>query len=75
MAGSGWALAAICVTLGLWAPARAEGPENDVAAVEFFEKNVRPVLAEHCFSCHGPKRQQAGLRLDSRAAGLRAHVR
>jgi mono/diheme cytochrome c family protein len=32
---------------------------------EFFEKRVRPVLGEHCLACHGPKKQQAGLRLDS----------
>src|SRR5262245_48833868 len=41
------------------------------AAVEFFESRVRPVLAENCYSCHGPKRQQAGLRLDSRVALLK----
>jgi cytochrome c553 len=32
--------------------------------IEHFEKVVRPVLAEHCFSCHGPETQKAGLRLD-----------
>ncbi len=35
---------------------------------EFFERQVRPVLANHCLECHGPKKQEAGLRLDSRAA-------
>ncbi|MFN4261301.1 MAG: PSD1 and planctomycete cytochrome C domain-containing protein [Gemmataceae bacterium] len=39
--------------------------------VEFFEKHVRPVLAEHCWSCHGPSKQMAGLRLDTRAAVLK----
>src|SRR3954463_15764557 len=34
--------------------------------VEFFEKRVRPVLATNCYSCHGPDKQFAGLRLDSR---------
>src|SRR5687767_1660827 len=34
-------------------------------AAEFFETHVRPVLAEKCYTCHGPKIQQAGLRLDS----------
>src|SRR5262245_12241525 len=35
--------------------------------VEFFEKKVRPVLAEHCSSCHspGPKKEKGGLRLDT----------
>ncbi len=40
-------------------------------AAEFFEKHVRPVLAQKCWSCHGPKKQQGGLRLDSRAAVLK----
>ncbi len=38
---------------------------------QFFETNVRPVLSEHCDQCHGPKKQWAGLRLDSRAAILK----
>jgi Protein of unknown function (DUF1553)/Protein of unknown function (DUF1549)/Planctomycete cytochrome C len=33
---------------------------------EFFEARIRPILVEHCFSCHGPKKQESGLRLDSR---------
>ena len=37
----------------------------------FFESRVRPVLAEQCWSCHGAKKQEGGLRLDSRAALLR----
>jgi hypothetical protein len=57
-------LAALLLLAG---PACAQGnPGHD-----FFETKIRPVLAEHCFSCHGPKRQQAGLRLDSRAALLK----
>lgn len=40
------------------------------AQAEFFEKSVRPVLAENCISCHGPEKQKAGLRLDSRTALL-----
>jgi hypothetical protein len=37
---------------------------------DFFEKSVRPVLVERCVSCHGPKAQKGGLRLDSREAAL-----
>ena len=44
----------------------AEGPVPTPAQREFFEKEVRPVLAENCYSCHGPKKQKSGLRLDSR---------
>ncbi|CAN5137913.1 PSD1 and planctomycete cytochrome C domain-containing protein [soil metagenome] len=37
----------------------------DPAGIEYFEKSVRPVLLENCASCHGVKKQSAGLRLDS----------
>src|SRR5438477_9934121 len=42
----------------------AEPPEQ----VEFFEKKIRPVLAERCYSCHSAqaKTLQGGLRLDSK---------
>jgi hypothetical protein len=43
----------------------AEDPLNP-AAVEFFEKQVRPILVEQCFDCHGDKKQRGGLRVDSR---------
>jgi mono/diheme cytochrome c family protein len=36
----------------------------------FFESKVRPVLVEHCLSCHGPDAQKGGLRLDSPEAAL-----
>ncbi|MCS7044753.1 MAG: PSD1 and planctomycete cytochrome C domain-containing protein [Gemmataceae bacterium] len=42
-------------------------PSFAPAAIEFFERRVRPVLAEHCFSCHGPEKQRGGVRLDGRA--------
>ena len=43
---------------------------QEAADLEFFEKRVRPVLAERCYSCHGAERQRSALRLDSRAALL-----
>src|SRR5260221_1837272 len=38
---------------------------------EFFEKQVRPVLANTCYKCHGADKQKGGLRLDSREALLK----
>jgi cytochrome c553 len=38
---------------------------------EFFEKQIRPLLVEHCQSCHGDKKQEGGLRLTSRELLLR----
>jgi hypothetical protein len=69
------------VAVALAANARGAGVENrsseaagsdktDPAAVEFFEKNVRPILSARCQSCHGPNKQKGGLRLDTRAAVL-----
>src|SRR5947208_14938399 len=31
-----------------------------------FTRDVQPILAKHCYGCHGEKRQKAGLRLDQR---------
>jgi len=52
------------------AVARAAEAPDPKAAAEYFEKHVRPVLAENCFRCHGPKKQKGDLRLDSRAGML-----
>ncbi|HCS53522.1 MAG TPA: hypothetical protein DIW81_18335, partial [Planctomycetaceae bacterium] len=38
---------------------------------DFFENKVRPILVEHCYECHGTKKQWADLRLDSHAAILK----
>jgi mono/diheme cytochrome c family protein len=37
----------------------------------FFESKVRPLLIAQCYSCHGDKAVQGGLRLDSRDAVLK----
>lgn len=43
---------------------------TDRGQFEWFEKQVRPILAEHCYGCHGPLKQMNGLRVDSRQALL-----
>jgi hypothetical protein len=37
-------------------------PEADASLS--FNRDVRPILSNHCFKCHGPAMQEAGLRLD-----------
>ncbi len=44
---------------------------HSAEALEFFEREVRPLLVKRCHSCHGAKKQQAGLRLDSLTAILK----
>jgi len=45
----------------------ARDSDSDEGAA-LFEAQVRPILAEHCFACHGPEKQKGGLRLDSPVA-------
>ncbi len=42
--------------------------KQDPAGVEFFEKNIRPVLAQKCYGCHSAEsgKQKGGLLLDTR---------
>src|SRR5579872_1156890 len=59
--------------LAAWlaAAAAALGAQLPAADVEFFEKQVRPILAQSCQKCHGETKQEGGLRLDSRTAALK----
>lgn len=52
--------------------AQAEVQAN-AAQIEFFEKQVRPLFAQHCYECHSveAKKLQAGLLMDSRAGLMR----
>ena len=47
--------------------ARAEQPAGAVD----FARDVHPLLVAKCVKCHGPEKQESGLRLDSGAALLR----
>jgi cytochrome c553 len=57
-----------CLVVGRAAADKAPDP----AAVEFFEKKVRPVLARHCYRCHSARAEKlkGGLLLDSRKGVL-----
>ena len=37
---------------------------DEKADLKFFENEVRPLLSDSCFSCHGEEKQKGGLRLD-----------
>src|SRR5437016_4042127 len=51
-------------------PLALAAPRADVG-LELFEKEIRPLLVQHCQKCHGQEKAQAGLHLDSRAAILK----
>jgi mono/diheme cytochrome c family protein len=58
-------MAALFLALGAagagWHDAQAQEGRADYTA------DIRPVLAEHCFACHGEKKQKGDLRLDTLA--------
>ncbi|MDE0575510.1 MAG: DUF1553 domain-containing protein [Opitutales bacterium] len=51
----------------------ASGQTFKPQQIAFFEKKVRPLLAEHCFGCHSAKSKklEGGLRLDHREGFLK----
>src|SRR5258708_38387068 len=36
-----------------------------------FDRDVKPLFAKYCLNCHGPDKQQAGLRLDVQGDAVR----
>jgi mono/diheme cytochrome c family protein len=47
---------------------------NRQTDVTNFERDIRPLLHSRCIACHGPQKQQSGLRLDNKAAALKGGV-
>ncbi len=58
---------AVAVLAGVWLGSVALGADVDPEHAKFFEREIRPLLAERCFKCHGERKQSGGLRLDIRA--------
>lgn len=51
--------------------AQAAEPDWPREQIEFFERQIRPILAAQCWNCHGEKKVESGLRMDSREAILK----
>ncbi len=43
---------------------------NAAIAMPDFERDIRPVLEQHCLKCHGPDKQSGGMRFDQRQVPL-----
>jgi len=56
---------AILLLAGLLLPAPLQADDGDQQGVRFFESRVRPLLVKHCYECHGEKKQESDLRVDS----------
>ncbi len=65
-------LAALVVVLSPLLVLQAQSPAVQAPNRQVdYDKDIRPLLAENCYSCHGPAVQQGGLRLDLRQNALR----
>ena len=65
--GAGCGLAALLLAIACQSPARADDP----GAAEYFEKEVRPLLADKCQKCHGGDKTKGGLSLTGRDSVLK----
>ncbi|HVR74870.1 MAG TPA: PSD1 and planctomycete cytochrome C domain-containing protein [Planctomycetota bacterium] len=68
--GRAWKLAAACATLLTLseASARPVDPAKEISARVDFNRDVRPILSDKCYTCHGPDEgeRKAKLRLDGK---------
>lgn len=66
----GMAFFLVCTVASAQDPADGKdaGKSDDARAIEFFEKQVAPILKRHCYQCHSHEAGKAkgGLMLDSR---------
>src|SRR5882724_5348129 len=65
-------LLAMCLLLFTTCPKAAETSKNSPVKVDF-NREIRPILSENCYKCHGPddEARKAKLRFDVRADALK----
>src|SRR5690349_8922278 len=54
------------VRIGLVCAVLLVAHSADAAEPVDFKRDIQPLLSKHCYECHGPGKQEAGLRLDRR---------
>ena len=63
---------ALALTAATASAAAPTEEKMDPAGLEFFEKNIRPILSERCYECHSKEKgvSKGGLIMDSRQGML-----
>jgi mono/diheme cytochrome c family protein len=56
---------------GIVSAADPVSPTSASATKTDFARDIQPLFEQHCYACHGPKKQEGGLRLDVRQAALK----
>ena len=67
-----FSLALVLGSLLTLSTSAVQGTDVPITAkqTQFFEENIRPMLVQHCYACHGSEKQKNGLRVDSLEALL-----
>src|SRR5262245_32080952 len=60
----------VAMVFALWACAGSAPAQDKVD----FARDIRPILSNRCFKCHGPANQEAGMRLDDRDRATRRKI-
>ena len=70
-----WIIAAVVACAGIPVFAAEKKPKSNLESLSY-NRDVRPILADNCFACHGPDEaaREADLRLDVREAALTAEA-
>ena len=56
----------VWIALSVFGDQLIRADEFTLQQLELFEKEIRPLLIEHCLKCHGPEKQEGGLNLATR---------
>lgn len=59
----------VTILMAAWLllPSSSSSAQSPREQLDFFTRQVKPLLVKHCFKCHGGKKVKGGLHLDSRA--------
>jgi len=68
------ALTLSCLSVAGVVTARAQAPASTAPKVDF-ANDIQPLFREECVGCHGPKKQNGGMRLDRRSSAMKALTR